>query len=223
MNKLASVLGATGQTGKHIVHKLIEQNIPVRVLSQNRSKAKNMFDNNVEIIDGDLVEVEDLKDLVTGVTHVLAAHGADNESNVKGYELIDFGGMKKVLESIPTGQKTHIIYMSSIYLERKNPPPDYPGRPLYWKGKTEHLIRQSINPYTIVRASWLNNNKGDRLQIKAEQGDQGDGKIAREDVAEVMVQAMHYESAKGKVFEVYNVAGAPIDNWDNFFSALQSE
>ena len=74
-----------------------------------------------------------------------------------------------------------------------------------------------------MRASWLNNNKGGKLRIKAEQGDQGDGKITREDVAEVMVQAMNFESAKGKVFEVYNVAGAPISDWDSFFSQLQQD
>jgi len=36
-----------------------------------------------------------------------------------------------------------------------------------------------------------------------------------------MVQAIHFESAKGKIFEVYNVPGAPINNWDHFFSKLQ--
>ncbi|MGE5796944.1 MAG: NAD(P)H-binding protein [Ignavibacteria bacterium] len=144
-----------------------------------------MFGSSVEIIEGDLFEVKDLKNLLNGVTHLFTAHGADNESNPRGYELIDFGGMKKVLEGFPEGQDTHIVYMSSIYLERKNPPPDYPGRPLYWKRKTEHLVRQSHVIYTIVRASWLNNNRGGKMLIKAEQGDQGDGKITREDVAEV--------------------------------------
>jgi len=222
MDRLVAVIGATGQTGKHIVQKLIEQNIRVRVLSRNPIKAKKIFGNSVEIIEGDLIEVKDLKNLVNGVSYLFAAHGADNERNERGYELIDFGGMKKTLESIPEGQNTHIIYMSSIYVERKNPPPDPFGRPLYWKGRTEKLIQQSGNPYTIVRPGWLNNNGG-KLRIVAEQGDQGDGKISREDVAEVMVQAMHFESAKGKVFEVYNVAGAPMNDWDNFFSELRAD
>jgi hypothetical protein len=38
-----------------------------------------------------------------------------------------------------------------------------------------------------------------------------------------MVQAMNFESAKGKVFEVYNVTGARTKNWDNFFSELQPD
>lgn len=223
MKKLVAVIGATGQTGKHIVHTLIAQNIAVRVLSRNPSKAKKMFGDGVEIIEGDLVEVKDLKDLMKGVSHLLAAHGADSYPGEKGYELIDFGGMNKALGSIPKGQKTHVIYMSSIYTERKNPPADYPGRPIYWKGRTEQLIRKSGHAYTIVRPSWLNNNKGGKLEIKAEQGDQGDGKITREDVAEVMVQAMNFESATGKVFEVYNVAGAPVSDWSNFFSQLQKD
>jgi hypothetical protein len=36
-----------------------------------------------------------------------------------------------------------------------------------------------------------------------------------------MVQAMNFESAKGKVFEVYNVASAPTNDWEDFFSGLQ--
>jgi uncharacterized protein YbjT (DUF2867 family) len=40
IGKTASVIGATGQTGKHVVQKLIEQNIRVRVLSRSPSKAK---------------------------------------------------------------------------------------------------------------------------------------------------------------------------------------
>jgi uncharacterized protein YbjT (DUF2867 family) len=94
---------------------------------------------------------------------------------------------------------------------------------LYWKRRTEQLIQKSGHPFTIVRASWLSNNKGDRLRINAEQGDQDDGNITREDVAEVMAQAMNFESAKGKIFEVYNGTGAPSNNWKYFFSELQPD
>jgi uncharacterized protein YbjT (DUF2867 family) len=220
--KLAAVIGGTGQTGKHIVKKLIQQNIPVRVLSRNPVKAKKMFGNRVEIIEGDLTEVKELKELVKGVSHLFTAHGPDNYSEEKGYKLVDFGATEKALKSIPAGQKTHIIHMSSIYVARSNPP-FFPGRALYWKRKAEQLTQQSGHPYTIVRPSWLTNGKGGRLHIKAEQGDQGDGKITREDVAEVMVQAIHFDSAKGKVFELYNVDGDPISNWNSFFAELQPD
>lgn len=221
MEKLASVIGATGQTGKHIVRKLIEQNIPVRVLARNLSKAEKMFGKTVQIIEGDLIEVRDLKNLVDGVSYLFFSQGADDYPGEEGYKLIDFEGTKKALDSFHSGQRTHIIYMSSIYVERPNPPIQFPGRPLYWKRRTEQLIQETGNPFTIVRPGWLNNSKGGKLQINAEQGDKGDGKISREDVAEIMVQSINFESAKGKVFEVYNVPGAPVKNWDDFFAELQ--
>lgn len=223
MEAIAAVIGATGKTGKHIVQKLIEENIPVRIFSRNLSKAKKMFRDSVEIVEGDITKMNDLRKLVGGVRYLFAAHGADNEQGDRRYQLIDFGGIEKALQSIPAKQKTHIVYMSSIYVERKNPPYNFPGEPLHWKRKAEQLIQASGSAYTIVRPGWLTNDKGGRLRISADQGDQGDGKISREDVANVMVQAKNFESAKGKTFEVYNVEGVPVRNWNTFFSRLERD
>lgn len=220
MKKRVAVIGATGKTGRRIVHKLIEQNIPVRVLSRNAAKAKKLFGDRVEIIEGDLVASKNIKALVDGVTHVFTAQGADDSPLENGYELIDFGGTKKMLASIPKGQHPHIIHMSSIYVERPNPPVDFPGDPIYWKRKAELALIKSGHPYTIVRPGWLNNLKGGQRRINAEQGDTGDGKITRDDVAEVLVQAMHVKSSEGKIFEIFNGAGAPVSDWKKFFSAL---
>ena len=106
MNKPVAVIGATGQTGKYIVQKLIERNIPVRVLSRSSLKAKKIFNTSVDIIEGDLAEVKDLEELVKGVSHLFAAHGADSYPGENGYELVDFGGMKKALESISAEQQS---------------------------------------------------------------------------------------------------------------------
>ena len=218
MDKIVAVLGATGQTGKYLVQKLLEQNIQVRILSRNLTKAIKIFGNRVEIIEGDLLEVKDLKSLVTGVSHLFAAHGADSDYE-RGYELVDYGGMDKALDSIPVNQHTHIIYMSSISVEPHFSAVE-PLSQFYWKKLTERMLQESDIPYTIVRPGWLNNNQGGNLQIVAEQGDRGSGKISREDVAEVMVQAMNVDSAMGKTFEVYNVAVIPVYDWNNFFSEL---
>ena len=222
MNKIIAILGATGQTGKYLVQKLLKQNIQVRILSRNWSKAFEMFGNRVEIVTGDLLKAKDLKSLVTGVSHLFAVHGANNYAGERGYELIDFGGMDKALDSIPAGQQTQIIYMSSISVVRHFTAIEPVGR-LYWKKLTERMIQESGHPYTIIRPGWLNNNPGGSLQVVAEQGDKGDGEIGREEVAEVMVQAMNLDSAKGKVFEVYNVAVVPENNWPYFFSELEPE
>ena len=45
MDRLVAVMGATGRTGKHIVEKLLEKEIRVRILSRDLPKAKKMFGN----------------------------------------------------------------------------------------------------------------------------------------------------------------------------------
>jgi uncharacterized protein YbjT (DUF2867 family) len=182
-----------------------------------------MFGSSVEIIEGDLLKAKDLKPLVKDITHLFAAHGADSYSGKRGYELIDFGGMDKALESIHAEQKTHIIYMSSsLNVKPKNKVSGPFDQLLYWKRLSERMVQESGFPYTIVRSGNLNNNKGGKLQILAEQSGWGDGNITREDVAELLVQTMFSESAKGKVFEIFNREGAPVKDWENFFCELQT-
>ncbi len=206
------------------MQKLLELGLHVRVLSRDLAKARELFGNSVEVIAGDLVEVRDLKALVTGATHLLAAHGADRFSGERRYELVDYVGMDKALDSIPAGQATHIVYLSCcIVYKSALLSSTHLGQPLYWKRLTEDLVQRSGHPYTIVRPGRLNSSKSGSLQVVAEQLDLGGGYIAREDVAEVMVQAMQYENARGKTFETFNVAVLPARDWNKFFSELKAD
>jgi hypothetical protein len=47
---------------------MIEQNCHVRVLSRNRAMARQVLGSGIEIIEGDLIEVKDLKSLVSDTT-----------------------------------------------------------------------------------------------------------------------------------------------------------
>ncbi len=51
---LILVAGATGGVGQLAVAKLLEKNLSVRIPTRNRSKAEQMFDNQVELVVGDL-------------------------------------------------------------------------------------------------------------------------------------------------------------------------
>jgi uncharacterized protein YbjT (DUF2867 family) len=218
MENTVAVLGATGQTGKHIVQNLLKQNLPVRVLSRNFLKAQKMFGSSVEIIEGDLLKVRELLALVDGVTHLLAAHGADGYPGERGYEQIDFGGMDKALDSIRSDQQTHVIYMSLADVEPGSLTAASFSQLFYWKRLTERMVQGSGNPYTIIRPGRLINCRGGLLGVKPEQDEQADGSVTREHVAEAMVQAMHFEGAKGRIFEIFNAAGTATNDWSNFFS-----
>ena len=86
----------------------------------------------------------------------------------------------------------------------------------------EEAVRSSGLPYTIVRPGLLTNDAG-TPGIRFEQGDRGEGQVARGTVAEVCVQALHRQTAQGKTFEVYNDAGTPFADWSAVFAALHSD
>jgi hypothetical protein len=74
-----------------------------------------------------------------------------------------------------------------------------------------------------VRPSWLTDAAGGRQALRLEQGDSGDGQVARADVATVCVQALLQPAARGKTFEVYGAPGAPPHEWGALFAALQPD
>lgn len=56
---------------------------------------------------------------------------------------------------------------------------------IHWRGEAEAALRASGQPYTIVRPSWLTDDAGGRQALRLEQGDSGEGRVARVDVATV--------------------------------------
>ena len=78
---------------------------------------------------------------------------------------------------------------------------DQLGGILTWKLKGEDSLRESGIPYTIVRPCALTEEPGGK-ELIFEQGDNIKGKISREDVAELCVQALKLAKASNVTFEV---------------------
>lgn len=82
-------------------------------------------------------------------------------------------------------------------------------------------LRDSALAHTIVRPSWLTDDPGGRQALRLEQGDTGDGQVARADVAEAVAQSLTHPEARGKTFELYGEAGEPPTDWAPLFARLQ--
>ncbi|KAB8335587.1 NAD-dependent epimerase/dehydratase family protein [Scytonema tolypothrichoides VB-61278] len=98
---------------------------------------------------------------------------------------------------------------------------DQLGGILTWKLKGEDTLRESGIPYTIIRPCALTEEAGGKEFI-FEQGDNIKGKISREDVAKLCVEALQQTKASNVTFEVKqgeNTASS-ID-WQRLFSQLQ--
>ncbi|QSJ18600.1 CIA30 family protein [Nostoc sp. UHCC 0702] len=100
---------------------------------------------------------------------------------------------------------------------------DQLGGILTWKLKGEDSLRVSGIPYTIIRPCALTEEPGGKSLI-LEQGDNIRGKISREDVAELCVQALQQRKACNVTFEVKQAENTvnSID-WDRLFSNLQPD
>jgi uncharacterized protein YbjT (DUF2867 family) len=75
------VAGATGYVGSLLVPKLITKEHSVRCLARNPEKAKSLFPEHVEVVKGDVLSPETLKDGMKGIdvayylVHAMGAWG----------------------------------------------------------------------------------------------------------------------------------------------------
>lgn len=98
---------------------------------------------------------------------------------------------------------------------------DQLGGILTWKLRGEDAIRGSGIPYTIIRPCALTEEPGGKPLI-FEQGDNIRGKVSREDIAELCVQALEQTKACNVTFEVKEAENNNgSQNWETLFSSLQ--
>ncbi|RZL72548.1 MAG: NAD-dependent epimerase/dehydratase family protein, partial [Sphingomonas sp.] len=60
------VIGATGRVGRHVVDQLVQRDAQVRVLTRDPAKAD--FPGNVEVVQGDLLDIDALRAAFSGVS-----------------------------------------------------------------------------------------------------------------------------------------------------------
>ncbi|MBD2336679.1 CIA30 family protein [Calothrix sp. FACHB-156] len=100
---------------------------------------------------------------------------------------------------------------------------DQLGGILTWKLKGEESLRASGISYTIIRPCALTEEAGGK-ELIFEQGDNIRGKVSREDVAELCVQALKQPQACNRTFEVKEGENSNNSiNWQSLFSNLQPD
>ncbi len=94
------------------------------------------------------------------------------------------------------------------------------GGILTWKFRGEELIRHSQIPYTIIRPTALTEEPGQQPLIMA-QGDTLAGKVSRDDVAQLCVQALQWPQATDKTLEIAQGDGGIVpQDWERGLELL---
>jgi uncharacterized protein YbjT (DUF2867 family) len=207
------VVGATGSIGRRVVPAAARHGLAVHALARDVGRARHLLPG-AAVVAGDLANLADpdgLAPAVADVDAVVFTHGSASGA----YEEVDYGGVAAVLRAL--GQRrARIALMTSINVTRADAGA-YQGL-MDWKRRSERLVRASGLPYTIVRPGWFDmTGPGDDRLVLA-QGDRGSGAVSREQVAEVLVQALLSDTAAGRTFELFAVEGEPPADWPQLFA-----
>lgn len=134
------VTGGTGTLGKPLVARLVDAGHEVRVLSRRRDP---VVPTGVTAVQGDLATGQGVGAAAEGVDVV--AHCAS--SPFRKTKATDVDGTRRLLEAVPAGGATHVVYVSIVGVDR-NPFPYYRR-----KLEVEQLLGSSAVPSTIMRAA----------------------------------------------------------------------
>ena len=220
------VVGATGSIGRLVVQEASRQAHVVRAMVRSQEKARQLPPEAEPVI-ADVTRPETLAKAVDDVGGIIFTLGSDGQGKA-GAENIDYSGVRNVLRALGS-REVRISLMTSIGVTNRDSSYNRSTEAHDWKRRSERLVRASGMPYTIVRPGWFDYNKPDECRLVFLQGDKRhagnprDGVIARQQIAQVLVQSVTSEAARRKTFELVAVKGAAQENLEPLFGALEAD
>lgn len=217
------VVGATGETGKLVVARLVDEGYTVRAFVRDAVKGRKVLGKKVALVTGDVTIPATIEPAFNDVDYVISAVGATAASGNNRPEKVDYEGVKNLADAAAAAGVKQFVLVSSMGVTHKDHQLNrFFGKVLIWKAQGEQALRDSGVPYTIVRPGGLINEPGGKLRVVAVQGDplMDNARIPRADVAQVCAQALQSSAARNKTLEVFTEAGEPVSDWNGFFAAL---
>ncbi|KAL9426258.1 hypothetical protein AB3S75_033102 [Citrus x aurantiifolia] len=144
-------------------------------------------------------------------------------------EQVDWTGQKNQIDAAMVAGVKQIVLVGSMGGTNLNHPLNSLGNGniLVWKRKAEQYLADSGIPYTIIRAGGLQDKEGGIRELLVGQDDEllqtETRTIARADVAEVCIQALQFEEAKFKAFDLASKpegTGTPTKDFKALFSQI---
>jgi uncharacterized protein YbjT (DUF2867 family) len=188
------------------VRALRRHGFPVRALVRESSKHNLAVAEDVEVIVGDVTDEADIRRALAGVTYVVSALGSKGAADAAHIELIEFTTIAELSQLAKEMGVQHFVLCSSMGVEIPEMIPPL-AEILRQKRRGELALEHSGVPFTIVRPGGLTDQPGGG-GVAIARTLPSFGMIARDDVAEVMVQALLQPEAKNKIVEIINVPDA---------------
>lgn len=156
--KTVLILGGSGQTGRCVISRFLQEGYRVNSLTRNPNKAPKIKEGNVNWFEGSLQEIGSLKKAAQGVSAIISCVGADDMNDTKVYTDV----YKNV---VPIMKELKIKRIMMITTEKDNPESPWMFRKIFSKMlknifenqiQAENLFKSLKDPeikWTIVRLS----------------------------------------------------------------------
>ncbi|WP_441244605.1 SDR family oxidoreductase [Tardiphaga sp. 768_D3_N2_1] len=137
------VTGATGNIGRNVVEQLAKRGAPVRALVRNPSKAN--FPAGVEVVQGDLLDVDSLRSAMKGVSTLFLLNGVVADEYTQALIALNVAREAGI---------ERFVYLSVIHSDRYVNVPHFAG-----KFGVERMIDQMKLGATILRPAYYMDNE----------------------------------------------------------------
>ncbi|XP_011019848.1 PREDICTED: uncharacterized protein At5g02240 [Populus euphratica] len=240
------VTGAGGRTGSIVYKKLkerSEQYVARGLVRTEESKEK--IGGAEDVFVGDIRESESIIPAIQGIDSLIILTSAvpkmkpgfdPSKGRPEFYfedgafpEQVDWIGQKNQIDAAKAAGVKQIVLVGSMGGTNLNHPLNSLGNGniLVWKRKAEQYLADSGVPYTIIRAGGLQDKEGGVRELLVGKDDEllqtETRTIARADVAEVCIQALQYEEAQFKAFDLASKpegTGTPTNDFKALFSQV---
>jgi nucleoside-diphosphate-sugar epimerase len=209
---LVAIAGARGKIAMRLTRRLVARDDAVVGLIRNPDHAVDVQEAGAQAVLCDLehASVQDLAAAVQQADAVVFAAGAGPGSGAERKLTMDRDGAIKLLEATADRGVPYVI-VSAVGAE--NPPPDSDDDvfSVYLRAKAEAdaAVQATERPWTIVRPGGLTDEPGTgRVRIDT---NPFRGRVARDDVAEVLDAVLHDPRANHRILYV-NGGEDPVED-----------
>jgi NADH dehydrogenase len=206
---LVLVTGGTGFVGNNIVKALVARGHSVRCLVRHPENVKNLPQNSVELLEGDVKDLQSTSQAAKGVDAAIHLVGIIRETGGQTFESVHVDGTRNVILALKEQGVKRLLHMSALGTREG-------AQSRYHKSKwqAEQIVKQSGLDWTIFRPSIIV-GKGDgfttTLVDLVKKGPVvpviGSGNyklqpIAIEDVVNCFMMALENPEHSGKTYEL---------------------
>src|SRR5215216_2544996 len=106
------VTGGTGRLGTQIVRLLTTRQLPVRIMTRDAARARDLAGDSVEVVVGDVRNARDVERAVAGVNTVVSATQGFAGPGAAGPDAVDRQGNLNLIAAARGAGVEHFVLMS---------------------------------------------------------------------------------------------------------------